>query len=376
MFQSRKAFSTMESEESDASVFWNSTFEKSYKPVVLGVGRLFGLNTYVADKNCNYRFLKCLLIVNRLVSVLALLSMLYRLADLTIYNDQKIGLNAATVYLIQIYSTDFLAVINHVALFFLQKPLVKLAKDINDLNPYKVINGIKRVNIISSTTAILFILSGLINGTMYGLAAQGLVRTVIPWRSALRYATPLATPYVLAAVAYPFLMLAVITRITSSICKNFNADLHKLVDNFAKFSNVAELQSELSDIQMKFNCIVKIVKKMNNLFSHLCTLDFIYTMFMLCITSSILYKANDIEIQDNISFIIYLLELEMTMIIVAVPGIVLFLEVSLSCVTCTIACTIFQFQGQKPVDPLCELLTKCNVTFRNEQSKLHEVRFL
>lgn len=66
-------------------------------------------------------------------------------------------LNAATVYLVQVYRPISLTVINHFTLLYIQCSFIRLARDINDLNPYKETNNLSTISIIFRVRAILFI---------------------------------------------------------------------------------------------------------------------------------------------------------------------------------------------------------------------------
>lgn len=297
--------------------------------MIVVFGRIFGLNMYMDDKgDCSKKLLVIALIINRMVSFLSILVVWYRLISITMNNHHKFGLNAATLSLIHSYATDSLVILNSLIIIYLDKPLIKLAFDINDLNPYKEsINYLQKAQSISLALSAIFILILTGNGIIYLFAALGKMHNIFDWTSPLIYAVPLSMSYTQAIAVYPFLLLSVVTIILCCILRTLNDELEKLVDEY-RVSDDFDMQAGLAAIQDKFQRIVKLVRKTNDLFSNICTMDFSYAVMMLCVTSPILCKASDIGLRETIIAVTYLMEFEIVMAIVAIPVVVLFVQVN------------------------------------------------
>lgn len=304
-----------------------SQFSTIYQPIVLCFGRLFGLNTYCTVSSPQFNEYFCwILRLNRILSILATITFIFRTITITLHNDQAVDLNSQTISLAQYYAIDTLSVVNQIIILYLNSQFVSLSKSIDDLNPYKfTVHGCetaKKYSLALASVSAAFIF---VNSAMYAFNRHGVDNAIFgDWL--MQYLLPIACFYVLGSCVYPFLLLSIILVIMFSIMKTYNAELNHFVEYYQSKSGT-RLELTLGELQGKFHSISKLNCKINDTFANMTAIFLMCIIFFLCITVSILWKTDGISAFRILFFILNLFTCHILFTIVAIPAIMLHNEV-------------------------------------------------
>lgn len=310
-----------------------SPFINVYRPLILWFGRIYGLNLYVGNESSRQRQtkLKHFLILYRCIVILLSLYTMTNVIFTIIQYKNTFGLNASTVTLIQTSGVYLLGFFNQILLCYLNGSYVGLIKLIDEINPYNnnyEIVGKKWAERISFMLALNFILNFFIQSAFYIFVSLDMIQYPISRHVVFKCMVPFNIIYDFAASVYPMFQFLIILIIVCCIVKTFNRKIKNLPQSFQTDDEYNKLQLKLAKMQKHYHQIVRIIDNINDEFSFMCSILFAFSIFMLCVTLSILWKSSEITTLDILVNLHTVASMNVVLIIIIAPALIIHSEVS------------------------------------------------